>query len=65
MPNAGFFEPSRFSKPLCHALVGSSRTMNQMNMSTRGSFAAMLIAVRQVGGLLAGVTPFGSPGFVS
>ena len=41
---AGFAEPLRVCRPLCHTLVSSSRKMNQTNMSTRGSFFARPIA---------------------
>src|SRR6185312_5868593 len=45
--NAGFFDPSRLTRPLCQALVGSSRRMNQMKIDTLGSLAAKCSAVRR------------------
>jgi len=39
--------------------------MNQTNIVTRGSLAAMFIAVRMYVACCAVETPFGSPGFVS
>ena len=45
--NDGFFASSRWIRPLCHVLVGSSRRMNQMNTSTCGSPAANASACRR------------------
>ena len=64
--SAGFAAPPFVSRPLCQALVWSSRKMNQTNMSTRGSFFASPIACVVYEACWARETPFGSPScFVS
>src|SRR5439155_20764174 len=58
-------ELSRFSRPLCHVLVGSSRKMNQMNMCTYSLRCTYAITCFVYADCFAAVTPFGSPGLVS
>ena len=46
-------------------LVGSSRKMNQTYICTYGMFRTIAIDCFRYAACCAGVTPFGSPGFVS
>ena len=43
---AGFFVPSRFSRPLLRGLVGSSRRIDQTNICARASLVAIASACR-------------------
>src|SRR3954471_2597819 len=61
----GLCAPDAPSRPLCQGFPGLSRNVNQMNICTFGSLRAMPSACFAYAACCEGVTPLGSPGFVS